>query len=166
MKVIIFVLSIVMIGQFSLLAYFIRQYANEQENNRKQRQSMEALQQTVKALQRDDIQRLIGHVKKVMAGEIIYERETNILSRYSYHKDSHPTMDSIESDLNVLNIYLDGDSGEIKVLYSIIYLDSSGRTVRGVQATPYLPTIWVLERQGEDWVIVEIIQGKDTLNRP
>jgi len=117
-------------------------------------------QQTIAFLQQDDIQRLIAHVEKVMAGEIIYERGTNPLYIYSFSRDSYPTMASLSAHLQIVDINLDGDSGKILSAHSIIYRDSSGRVIMSTSACQNLPDIWILERQGEGWVIVEIDGGK------
>jgi len=125
-----------------------------QENEEK----IVALQQTLEALQRDDILRLIEHVKKVMNAEIIYERGSSPLSRYSYCEEKWPRMDSVRARIWVREIILDDEigKGEIRADYVMIYLDSSGRTVMGGSAGGDFPTRWTLEKQGEDWVIVEI----------
>ena len=91
-----------------------------------------------------------------MAGEIVYEYGTNPLSKYSYRKKAYPTMDRIETELNIMEISLDGDVGEIKASYIICYSDSSGKILLGSGADPYMPAIWILEKQGEEWVIAEI----------
>jgi len=118
--------------------------------------AVERLHQTVEALQQNDIQRLIEHVRKVMTAEILIEDHSNALWIYSFIRDSYPTMERVELNLEILEIVLDGDVGEIKASYFIRYLDSSGRTLMAGHVTPDLPAIWILERQGADWVIVEI----------
>ena len=151
---------IIIIVQLTLLVNFIKQYSSEQKTNQTQEETIRSLQRTVEALQRDDIQRLIEHVKNVMSGDIVYERSTNPLALYSYHKELYPTMNVIEMELNVMEIHLNENYGRMKVIDSIRYLDSLGRMVRGNSATSDLPTIWTLEKQEDDWVIVDIVQGK------
>ena len=166
MRIIVIVLSTIIVIQFVILVVLGINHANELESKKAQEGSVLTLQQTVEALQRDDVLRLIEHVRKVMAGEIVYECETNPLSQYSYDKDLYPTMDRIEMDLKVLEVSLDGNSGIIKSTYTIRYLDSSGKTVRGSGVDSHFPAIWTLEKQGENWSIIDIVEGKHALNRP
>jgi hypothetical protein len=94
-----------------------------------------------------------------MAGEIIYELGSHPLSRYSYnlHREKlYPTMHTIEMDLAVLEIILDGDEGEIMASYLMRYLDSSGKLLMLNSASSKLPTRWIIERQGDNWVIVDV----------
>ena len=165
MKTAICVLSIALTVQLVLLVFFFvkHSYSVEQEKKRKQEETVAALEHTVEALQHDSIKRLIEHVKKVMAGEIVYESGTNPLSLYSYHEEFYPTMASVETDLNIIEISLDGSKGEIKAVYFIRYLDSYGDKIMGTGVDSHLPAIWALEKQGEDWVIIDIVEGKHAL---
>ena len=132
---------------------------NTQKNDKhflQQEEAIQALQQTVEALQREDIQRLLEHVKGVMAGEIIIDDKSDPLRRYSYDKDTYPAMDRIVTSLKALEILLDDDIGTMKASYVILYYNSSGSVLRGSSSGPRYPTIWTIEKQGEDWVIVEI----------
>ena len=152
MKIAIVVLSIALLIMLALFVNLRAQYRVYQEAKR-------TLQHTVEALQRDDIRNLIEHVERVMAGEIVYERGDGPLSRYSYNEDarnSFPTMYRIEFEVIIGEISLDGDRGEIRAGYSIRYLDSSGRMLMGGMVSLAMPAIWMIERHGEDWIIVEI----------
>ena len=127
------------------------------------------LESTIRLLQQDDIQELLSHVRKVMAGEVVYEweMETGILSPlawYSFNSRSreiYPTMYTIESELVVLEININDDSGEMKVFYSICYLDSSGKLIYGNHVDSSTPTKWILERQNGVWVIVKTLWYKE-----
>jgi len=158
MKATIIVLAIATVILSMSLVFFKKQHDAQIDKNMELDVTINILQHTIEALQQDDIQRLIDHVTKVMSGEIVYERGTNPLSRYSYSKNIYPTMHRIEVDLSVLEIALDGDSGEIRAVYSIHYYNASGETVRYASASMANPTRWTLERQGEDWVIVDIFE--------
>jgi predicted ribosome-associated RNA-binding protein Tma20 len=127
-------------------------------------QSIDALQkenlmETIEVLQQDDIQRLIAYAKKVMAGEIIVERGESPLSIYSYHsymKELFPTMATIDMSLTVVEAHVDGDRGELKVSYSMRYLDSSSALLMLSSSSLEFPSIWLIEKQGDEWVVVYI----------
>ena len=59
-------------------------------------------------------------------------------------------------ELNILEVCLDGNRGEIKASYYIKYSDSSGKMVYYGSASDTLPSIWILEKQGAKWVIIDI----------
>ena len=120
----------------------------------------QAQRDVARILQEDEnVQRLIEHVEKVMRGEIVYERETNPLWIYFRSDDRRlDILDRVDVDLNIVSITLDEDRGEIRASYSIRWFDSSGRKLYAVGVHPERPAIWTLERQGDDWVIVEVYE--------
>ena len=119
---------------------------------------------TVKLLQRDDIQDLLFHVRQVMAGDIVYELggesvNTSPLAVYSFNamrREMFPTTERIEHGLTVLEISIDGDKGEVVLSYFIRYVDSTGRVVHGRADGPLSPSRWTIERHGGRWAITEI----------
>jgi len=142
-----------------LISIVITQKKNPDQVNASQNKNQKvinALQETIKALQRDDIQRLIEHVKSVMRAEYIIEDTINPLRRYSYKEDSFPTMDRVVTSLEIYEITINGDIGEIKAGYGITYYNADDRVVRSSSSSRDWPTIWTIEKQGEDWVIIEI----------
>jgi len=108
----------------------------------------DSLIETVEVLQRDDIQRLITYAKKVMAGEIVVERGDNLLYLYSYNshaKEYYTNLDKIEVSLAVIEAHVDGDRGELKMIYRMRYLDSSNRLLRLSGASREFPSMWTIE---------------------
>ena len=160
MKILSIALSVALVIMSVMLINLKRQYQAQEATGQALQQTAETLQQTVEALQREDIQGLIAHVERVMRREIVYERGTNPLWRYSAGNSRTEELDRVEVDLRIVGITLDGDRGEIRAIYSIQWFDSSGRTLYGVSllSRPTWPAIWTLERQGEDWVIVEVYE--------
>ena len=151
-------ITLTIITACSLLAgvFVWKKYDTEVLKNQEQTEQVQALEQTIKALQEDDIQRLIEQVRQVMAAEVLIADMDNPLWRYSYKEYNHPTMDSAEVYLKIREIIIEGDSGEIKADYTMLYYDSFGKLVMGSSAGGNFPVRWILGRQGHDWVITEI----------
>jgi hypothetical protein len=121
--------------------------------------AIETLKQTVEALQRDDIQRLVEHVNKVMAGEIIIEDIDNPLWIYSYNtrkRESYPTMDRVFAKIRIIEIKFDNEFGVIKASYVQNYYDSNGSVIMGGSTTYDYPAMWTVAKHGDDWIIIEI----------
>ena len=146
----------------TLLLYFNtkQRYYEQLEKNQKQKNTLEYLQE-------ESIQQLLVYVQKVMVAEIIIEDETNPLIIYSYDSSKQdrysPTLDTIEVDLKVLEIFLNEDKGEMIVSYSIRYIDSFGKTLYGTSASDF-PAQWILEKNEDGWGIVEI-EDRGKMNR-
>ena len=158
MKIVVYVLSIISVIQLILLINVRIQYSSEQN---RQNEEINELRQTLEALQNDDIQRLITHVKEVMSGNVTYDNGTSPLSRYSYKKELYPAVNSIEMNLDIIDISIDGNDGQIKAVYSLRYLDSAGKLIMGSSVSRYKPAIWIVEKQGEDWVIINILEPEN-----
>ena len=159
MKALSIVLSISLVIVSILFVNLRRQYQVQEDVVLAQEDTILALQQTVEALQQEDIQQLIAHVKRVMHCEVVYERDASPLWIYSVGGSRAEELDRVEVDLHIVGITLDGDRGEIRAIYRIIWRDSSGRMLRGVGLNnPASPAIWTLERQDEAWVIVEVYE--------
>lgn len=158
-KVIMIGIGILCVILVISLVVALRSYTKFREQFKQQSEACKETKDTLQFLQQEGIWELISHIKQVMAGEIIYERGSNPLSRYSYNSDSQrnfPTQHTIETDLEVLSINLDGDRGEITASYFIRYLDSSGKKLMFSSSGKDLPVRWMIEKQGEEWIVVEI----------
>jgi len=153
----------------STAAVFTINYLNLKNENRLQKENNHRLQNSISAIQREDIQELLSHIKKVLAGEIVYEIDTetgayNPLARISFtsgRKESFPTAHSIESGLTVVEIDLNYERGEIIVAYFRRLLDSSGNLLSGEHVGVEAPSKLTVERQGGRWVVVEILHYKE-----
>ena len=156
MKITLAILSILLVCSLLACLYYRGQYVTQTAKNQELEEVIGALEQTTEALQRDDIQRLIEHVRRVMAAEILIEDMDNPLWSYSYSESTYPAMDRVEVYLNIREIILDEDSGEMKADYVKLYYDSSERVIRGSSAGSIRPAKWTLSRQGNDWIITEI----------
>ena len=154
---------VVLVG---MLVFVSMSYINLRREYQLQLSHIQRRENTINLLQQDDIQELLSHVSQVMAGEIIYEPDDGDhmpIGAYSFNsrrRERYPDTYTIESGLTVLEISVDGDSGEIVVFYFISYLDSDGNPVMGESVAPYAPTIWRIEREEGEWVIVEILDFK------
>jgi hypothetical protein len=104
------------------------------------------------------IQRLVEYAKKVMTGKIIIEDSKNPLFMYSYNKEIYPATAKIEMFLRVLDLSLnnDGNNACMIVQYTIIYSNLSGDTVMRSSADLPFPSKWTIEKQGDEWVVVDI----------
>ncbi|MCL2746990.1 MAG: hypothetical protein FWE48_07915 [Coriobacteriia bacterium] len=111
------------------------------------------LRDTVALLQDDDMQEFIEYAKKVMAGEILIDDiEKDRLWCYSYTEEYYPEVTRIESDLTVLSVQVEGDTGVMKVTYKITYFDSRGKIVSAMGAS--YPVTWTLEKRPEGWFVI------------
>lgn len=159
-KSVLIVLAISLVIILSLYFNTRQRYYEQLEKNQKQKNTLEYLQE-------DSIQQLLLYVQKVMLAEIIIEDETDPLSIYSYDSSKQDryssTLDAIEVDLKVLEIFLNEDKGEMLVSYSIRYTDSLGKTLYGTSAFDF-PAQWILEKDEERWKIVKI-EDKGKANR-
>ena len=132
-------------------------------------QTIQRQNEMIRLLQQDDISELLHHVRQVMAGEIIYEWDSEagphgLLAQFSFtarRRANHPTTHRIESRLTVLDINLEGDSGEMLVSYSISSYDSSGNLLSSRSASPITPDKWRIERIDGHWVIVSTFWYKE-----
>ena len=128
---------------------------------------------TINNLQRDDIQAFLYYIEQIMAGEIVYEWDCDSesdtflawLSFNSRSREQHPTMHLIDSGLTVLELIIDGDSGEMLVSYYVNYYDAAGTLLRGLHVDPNAPDKWIIERRGGQWVIIEELWHKEWTTR-
>jgi len=122
----------------------------------KQVEKYNKIKVTLEIIQQESIQRLLSHVKEVMTGKIILDDENNPLSRYSYKMDTYPKMHTVETNIEVIDAHLENNVGEIAVCYYMRYLDSTGKVLMYGSATFDFPAIWSIEKQGEEWIVVDI----------
>jgi hypothetical protein len=154
----------------SLVVAFVL-YANSNKKHNEQLKRNQMLENTISSLQQEDIQELLSHVRKVMAGDIVYEWDDAtgkysplvIYSFTSGRRQSFPTTHTIESDLTVLEINLDGNSGEMIIAYFIRYLDESGSLIHYRGDNHLAPSRWMLERHDGKWFITQILSYKEWL---
>jgi len=154
------------------LVFTLFLYVSLKNNYQSQLKINQQREETIRLLQRDDIQELLSHVRSVFAGEIVYERDPEAEFRspltgysfHSYHRERSPAVYKIEYNVTVLEINLDRDKGELVVFYFLSYLDSDGNPLRGVAVDPDRPTRWIIERQEGKWVVVEIQEYKHWLS--
>lgn len=83
-----------------------------------------------------------------------------LLRRYCFDKDSYPDVVSEKHKLSVwsvrLNTYTSQYDGYIWVCYSNSGFDASGKEVTG---SSKVPALWCLDRAGDNWKIVKIIEA-------
>ena len=134
-------------------------YVNLRRKLDSQIERLQHQETVVEWVQSVEIQRLIERVRKVMQGEIIYERGTDALAEYSHISTRDrlgQDLYAIKSDLRIVDLRLDEDKGQAIVTYHILYLNSEGEILMGISADSITPDRWILEKQDGDWVIVEI----------
>lgn len=83
------------------------------------------------------------------------------MSRYSYKKERYPTANNIEVNFDIISISIEGNDEQIKTAYSIRYLDSAGNLIWGSSADRNKPAIRIVEKQGEDGIIVNILEPEN-----
>jgi len=125
---------------------------------RRHNSEIERKEMIIEQIQDIELQRLVGHVRRVMQGEIIYEE--GALVAYS-NNNTRARLGSdlyrIESNLNIIDLRLEEDSGQAIVTYDILYLDSEGKILAGMSSDLIMPDKWILEKIEGEWVIIEIV---------
>lgn len=144
------VISMLTLGMFHINLW--RRYNNQVEN-------IERTEMIIEQIQSIEFQRLIAHVQNVMQGEIIYESGTNVLSAYSNNSARDRLgleLYKTESNLQIIDLRLDDNNGQVVVTYNISYFNSEGEILMSMSADPIMPDRWVLEKLNGEWNIVEI----------
>ena len=168
------VMGVVVIILVVVIVVLIVLHTNLRREHNSQQERLQIKASTIELLQQDDIQAILFYVQQVMRGEIVYEHDSPE-ARYSWQwfysfnsnsRRSWPDTNTIESSLTALEIDLDYDKGRgiITVAFSMRYLDSAGNMLRGISVAPASPAALILERQGDEWVVIGIDEFYGKLN--
>jgi len=162
------ILGITFIILISAVVVVLLLYINLKKDYTLQLEKSQRHENTIRLLQREDIQELLSHIKQIMRGEVIYEidmesENLSLLAAYSlssHQREIFPSLNAIEAELTVLEISLNGKYGEIIVSYFINLLDSAGELLSSRHVGSEAPTRWMIEQKEGKWTIVDIVDFK------